>query len=204
MTELPEEVTTIDPGEALWEQVFVVSPLVLVGTREQDGEYDLAPKHMATPVGFEGYFAFVCTREHRTYWNARREAAFTVSYPLPTEVVLTSLTATPRCDDRAPKPEVRAIATFPATVVDGILVRDAYLYLECELDRIIDGFGSASLVVGRIVAAHARDTARRRHDRDDQDVIGECPLLAYLSPGRHAAIDRSQSFPFPAGLEEDR
>ncbi|NIQ57054.1 MAG: flavin reductase, partial [Gammaproteobacteria bacterium] len=53
-------------------------PLVLVGTREGEGAYDLAPKHMATPLGWGDYFCFVCTPEHRTYQNATREEEFTV------------------------------------------------------------------------------------------------------------------------------
>ena len=37
-------------------------------------------------------------------------------------------------------------------------------------------------------------------ERDDQDLIHGSPLLAYLNPGRYAAIGESYSFPFPAGF----
>lgn len=202
MTEaLPDGVITLPEGGRLWEDLFTVAPLVLVGTREEDGRFDLAPKHMVTPIGWEGHFGFVCTPLHRTYWNARREGVFTVSYPRPRQVVLTSLAATPRCDGDDPKPVLQAIETVPATRVQGVLVRDAYLMLECELDRVVDDFGAASLVVGRIVVAHACRDALRSADRDDQDVIAACPLLAYLSPGRYARVRRSNAFPFPEGLD---
>ena len=37
-------------------------------------------------------------------------------------------------------------------------------------------------------------------DGDDNDLIHESPLLAYLSPGRYARVENSNSFPFPANF----
>ena len=188
---------TLSGDLPIWERVYTVNPLVLVGTRERDGGYDLAPKHMAFPMGWENYFGFVCTPRHGTYHNARREGVFTVSYPRPTQVVLASLAASPREGDGT-KPAVHALPTFPASEVEGIFVEDAYLFLECMLDRIVDDFGENSLIAGRIVAAHVREDYLRASDRDDNDLIHESPLLAYLSPGRYARVGESNSFPFPA------
>jgi len=185
------------PGDfPIWERVFTVNPLVVVGTRERDGGYDLAPKHMAFPLGWENYFAFVCTPRHGTYHNVRREGVFTVSYPRPTQVVLAGLAASPREADGA-KPSVDALITFPASEVDGVLVEDAYLHLECALDRIVDDFGANSLICGRVVAAHVDEDYLRASDRDDNDLIHASPLLAYLNPGRYARVAESNSFPFP-------
>ena len=181
-----------------WDRVFGVNPLVLVGTREKGGGYDLAPKHMAFPMGWENYFGFVCTPRHSTYHNARREGVFTVSYPRPTQVLLASLAASPR--EGPYKPALDALRTFPASQVDGIFVEDAYLFLECALDRMIDDFGEDSLICGRILATHVHEDYLRVSERDDQDLIQESPLLAYLSPGRFARITESYSFPFPAGF----
>ena len=58
-----------------------------------------APKHMVSPLGWQNFFGFVCTPRHRTYQNIRREGAFTVTFPRPSQVVLTSLSAAPRDDD---------------------------------------------------------------------------------------------------------
>jgi hypothetical protein len=80
-------------------------------------------------------------------------------------------------------------------------VADGYLFLECELDRIVDGFGVNSLIAGRIVAAHVHPDALRVSERDDNDLIRELSLLAYLSPGRFARIEESFSFPFPADFQ---
>ena len=74
---------TLPDDAPVWERVFTSNPLVLVGTKERDGGYDLAPKHIAFPMGWENYFGFVCTPRHGTYHNARREGVFTVTYPRP-------------------------------------------------------------------------------------------------------------------------
>jgi flavin reductase (DIM6/NTAB) family NADH-FMN oxidoreductase RutF len=190
---------TLPEDAPVWERTFTVNPLVLIGTKERDGDYDLAPKHMAMPMGWENYFGFVCTPRHRTYHNARREGVFTVSYPRPVQVVLASLAAAPRASDGS-KLAVDVLPTFPASEVDGLFIEDAYLFLECVLDRISDDFGENSLIVGRIVAAHVSEDYLRATERDEQDLIHSSPLLAYLSPGRYASVDKSFSFPFPAGF----
>jgi len=194
-----KDIVTLREDLPIWERVFTVNPLVVVGTRERGGGYDLAPKHTAFPMGWENYFGFVCTSRHNTYHNARRERVFTVSYPRPTQVVLTSLAASPREGDGS-KPLLDALHTFPASVIDGIFIEDAYLFLECVLDRIVDDFGENSLIAGRVVAAHVHHDYLRAFERDDQDLIHESPLLAYLEPGRYARIAESYSFPFPAGF----
>lgn len=191
----------LDTSQAIWDRFFWVAPLVLVGTREEDGGHDLAPKHMAFPLGWDNFFAFVCTPRHRTYSNLRRSGAFTVSYPRPTQLVLASLAASPRCEDDQ-KLSLQALPVFPATHVDGVLLEDGSAFLECELDRVVDGFGENSLVVGRVVAARVAEDAARVGDGDDQALIHQSPLLAYLNPGRFATIDDSLSFPFPAGMKK--
>jgi flavin reductase (DIM6/NTAB) family NADH-FMN oxidoreductase RutF len=197
MKQVREGVVTLRGDFPIWERVFTVNPLVLVGTREKGGDHDIAPKHMAVPIGWRDYFGFVCTPRHATYHNARREGAFTVSYPRPTQVVLASLAATPR-EGGVWKPGLDALRTFPASVVDGVFIEDAYLFLECMLDRIVDDFGDNSLIVGRILAAHVEEEYLRVSEKDDQDLIHESPLLAYLNPGRYASVAESYSFPFPA------
>lgn len=182
----------------VWDRVFLVAPLVLVGTREGDG-FDLAPKHMAMPLGWQNYYGFVCTPRHATYRNVVERREFTVSFPSPEQVVQAGLGAGGRQPDGS-KPSLRALATFPASVVDGVLVEGCRLYLECELDRIVDGFGENSLVIGRVVAASAPEEALRDEDVDDADLLHRSPPLAYLTPGRFAAVENSRSFPFPFDL----
>jgi flavin reductase (DIM6/NTAB) family NADH-FMN oxidoreductase RutF len=190
--------TELDLDASLWERVFTVAPLVLVGSREPDGGVDLAPKHLVAPM-WGPYFLFVCSERHATYRNAVREGAFTVSWPKPNQVVLASLAASPRCES-GDKAVVGALPTFPAREVEGVLLRDGYLFLECRLERTVDGFGENSLVIGRVVAAYADPESLRAFERDDAELIRDQPLLAYLYPQHFATIREGQTFPFPRGF----
>jgi flavin reductase (DIM6/NTAB) family NADH-FMN oxidoreductase RutF len=194
-----DELIPLGTGQPIWDRFFGVFPLVIVGSKEPDGRYDLAPKHLAMPLGWENYFGFVCSPRHSTYHNIRRRSAFTVSYPRPTEVLLASLAAAPRCEDQS-KPSLLVLPTFPARLVDGVLVKGCYLVLECTLHSIVDGFGPNSLIIGNVVAAAAHEDALRTAERDEGDQIYQFPLLAYLSPGRLAEIRQSMAFPFPKGF----
>lgn len=199
----PDNLIRLNVDFPVWDHFFMVAPLVVIGTREADGSYDLAPKHMVTPLGWENYFGFVCTPEHATYQNIRRDEVFTVSFPTSDAVVQTSLSASPRCGDDS-KPALDVLPRFSATTIDGEFLKQSTLFFECELDRIVDGFGTNSLIAGRIVAAMMTPTAERLMDVDDQDVIAQAPLLAYLAPGRYATITRSHGFPFPAGFQKTK
>lgn len=183
----------------IWDRFFLVAPLVIVGSKEPDGTFDLAPKHMAIPLGWENYYGFVCSPRHATYNNIRREGQFTVSFPRPTDVLTTSLAASPRCDD-ATKPALALLAQRPASKVDGVLVDQCYLYLECRLHSVTDGFGASSLIVGTVVAASADEAYVRMEDRDEGDQVFRSPLLVYVSPGRYAALRDTTRFPLPAGF----
>lgn len=200
MSDAHEErgLVSLSTRHPVWNRFFQVAPLVIVGTREADGRYDLAPKHMAMPMGWANYFGFVCTPRHRTYVNARREEGFTVSFPRPGQVLVASLASAPRCENDE-KPSLDVLETFPGSRVDAPLVEAAYLYLECALHRVYDDFGDNSLVTGKVIGAHVAEAAIRRADRDDRDLLAASPLLAYLSPGRYAEIARSRAFPFHRG-----
>ena len=147
----------------------------------------------------DNYFGFVCAPSHATYGNIERTRSFTVSYPRPADIVATSLTASPRCDDT--KPIVGLLETFPAKKVKGVFIKNAYLCLECELVRIVDGFGVNGLIAGKVVAAHVDPAALRGDDKDDADLLVNAPQMAYLYPGRFAVIGSTQAFPFPAGMK---
>lgn len=198
-SQLASDTVELSVDSPIWERVFTVAPLVLVGTKEPDGTFDLAPKHMAMPLGWANRFCFVCTPRHATYVNARREGVFTVGFPHHFQIVQAALAASRR-DPDGTKPNLEALPTFPASVVDGVLVHGCYLHLECELERVVGGFDDAELVVGRIVAASAREQALRDPDRDDAEILRRLAPIAYLSPGRYVSAADSYSFPFPASF----
>lgn len=179
----------------------MVAPLVVIGTKESEG-YDLAPKHMAMPMGWNHYFGFVCTPRHATYHNAKHYGTFTVSFPFADQVLLTSLAASPRCDKAGSKPVLKNLSTLPAEIIDGVFLKDSYLFLECNLDRVVDGFGVNSLIVGEIVAAHIDKRSIRESGLDDQQLIYKSPLLTFLQPDRFATISETLAYPYPANFEK--
>ncbi len=195
-----ENLIELDTGESIWESFFTVFPLVVIGTREADGSDDLAPKHLAMPMSWKNHFGFVCTPRHNTYQNIQRDGEFSVTYMRPSQTVLASLAATPRCDDGS-KPVTQALPTFAAEKVNASLVQDGYLFLECELQHIVDDLGDNSLIMGRIIAARIAEDALRSSELDDEDLIYASPLLAYLYPGRFTEIANTNKLPFPAGFK---
>lgn len=195
------DLVDIDLAAPIWDRFFQVAPLVLVGTLDEDGAPDLAPKHMATPMGWENYFGFVCTPRHTTCSNTEQSGVFTVSYPRPAQVLETSLSASARHRDGG-KPVLDYLPTTAARTIDGVVIEDAYLYLECRHLKTVDGFGDNCLIIGRIVAAYGDPRFLRASERDDQDLIRESPLFAYLAPGRFATIDTTNAFPFPADMKK--
>ena len=203
MNEAPNSSRLVDiaTNRPVWDRFYAVAPLVLIGTTDADGSLDLAPKHMAMPMGWENYFGFVCTPAHATFANIERTGVFTVSYPKPSQVLYSSLAASPR-QPGGEKPVIDYFSTFPARHVAGGLIEDAYLYFECRHLRTIDGFGRNCLITGEIVAAYGEPGFLRGTDIDDQELIHESPLLAYLAPGRFASIERSNAFPFPADMHK--
>ena len=194
-----DRLVEIGTKKPVWDRFFSVAPLVLVGTTDKNGDLDLAPKHMAMPMGWQNFFGFVCAPSHATCANIERTGVFTVSYPKPSQILYASLAASPR-EAEGDKPVLQSFATFPARQVEGGFIEEAYLYFECRHFKTVDGFGENCLITGEIVAAFAEPSFLRGTDRDDQEVIHESPLFAYLSPGRFATIDRSNAFPFPVNM----
>jgi flavin reductase (DIM6/NTAB) family NADH-FMN oxidoreductase RutF len=187
----------LDVSNPVWEQIFTVAPLVVVGTKEGD-TYDLAPKHLAIPIGFDNYFGFVCTPKHKTYHNVKNTKEFSVSFPLPNQVVLASLSASPRCEENSgTKPIIDILPTLKASTIDALFLAESYLFLECKLFKIIDGFNENSIITGTIVAAYCHKDYLKVSEKDQQQQLKENPILAYIAQGRFASITETYNFPFP-------
>lgn len=191
----------LDLRQPVWDRFFMVAPLVLIGTTESDGAFDLAPKHMVTPMGWQNYFGFVCAPTHSTCSNIDRTGVFTVSFPKPSQVLHASLAASPREPDGT-LPILGSFTTIPARSIDCRCIDGAYLYFECRHYRTIDGFGDNCLITGEIVAAYAEPEFLRSSETDDQELVHASPLFAYLAPGRFASVHRSNAFPFPADMKK--
>lgn len=197
MTIPKENLVTLDTSVPIWNRFFTIAPLVVIGTKEGEN-YDLAPKHMATPLGLDNYFGFVCTPSHMTYHNVKREGIFTVSFPKPDQVALASLTASRRCgEEGAAKLILGNMPTFPAPNIGVPFLEDGYLFLECEHFKTVDGFGRHSLICGEITGAYVDEDYLRISEQDEQEMVYKAPLLAYLAHGRFAKVEQSLAFPFP-------
>jgi flavin reductase (DIM6/NTAB) family NADH-FMN oxidoreductase RutF len=183
--------------QPIWDHFYMVAPLVLIGSKEGDVG-NLAPKHMATALGYSNFFGFVCTPRHSTYRNIQSARVFTVSFPRPEQIVATSLSATTRGgDDILAKPVLQQLPLEAGQLVSAPLLTGAAIHLECELDRIIDDFGENSLITGKIIRAAVHPDYHRKEDIDSHEQIFEHPLLAYLAYGRFATIKDTHAFPFP-------
>lgn len=200
-TTASDELIPLTDEDDLWSSCFLVAPLVIIGSRDAAGEQNFAPKHMAMPLSWERYFGFVCTPQHTTYRNILASGQFTVTFPWADQVLLASLAAAPRGEDDT-KPSLAALPTRPAEQVDGAFLEQGHLFLECELHRLVEGFGENCLIAGKVVAAQVHRRALRASDEDDQEVLRRAPLLAYVQPGRFTEISQALSFPFPAGFKK--
>lgn len=192
---------SLDVKESIWEHFYTVAPLVVIGTKEAEG-FDLAPKHMVTPLGFSDYFGFVCTPRHNTYHNAKKHARFSVSFVKPDQVLLSSLAAMPRC---AVKDFSKEITDHIPTVFSNngasIFVEDSYVMLDCSLHKIIDDFDDYSLITGKIEQARVHKNYKIISDEGHQKQIYEYPLLAYIAQGRFANIKETLSYPYPKDFQ---
>lgn len=193
--------TSLNMEYPVWDQIFTVHPLVVIGTENKDSSPNFAPKHMAFPLGWDNYFGFVCTPKHTTYQNIKERGEFTVTYPKPDQVVATSLTASPRNEENE-KPNLDTLETFEAMNIGGSFLKNGYAFLECKLIKFVDGFGENSLVLAEIVAARAWSNVIKNPSKTDNESIYNHPRLVYISPGRYAIIDETYAFPFPANFKK--
>ena len=60
-----QEVVSIETKKPIWNHFYMISPLVIIGTKEKD-HYDLAPKHMAMATSLPCNQATQATRRIKT------------------------------------------------------------------------------------------------------------------------------------------
>ena len=188
----------IEVTNDLWNRFYSVHSLVIIGSKEPDGSFNMAPKHMAMPMGFSNYFGFIGTPRKSTYQNVEREKVFTVSYPRPDQIIISSLTASRREKDDS-KPILDKIPMVDAQKIEGKFLENSYFNLECKLSEIMGKFGEWEFIVGEIVAAYVNEDAMRKetNDFDGTELVYKSPILAYLHPDRFSKIKKSNAFPFP-------
>jgi len=171
--------------------------LIVVGSKG-NGTYNMAPKHLAMPLGWDNYFCFVCTPAHHTYQNIKRTRQFTISVIKPDQIVLASLTASPYHDKQVDgETLIDKIPTIKAKEIDALFMKDSYVFLECTLDRIIDDYGKNSLIIGKVIQAYVDENVLIHEDSENENTIQNHRLLVYVTPGRFASVENTIAFPFP-------
>ena len=192
---------SLDVKESIWEHFYTVAPLVVIGTKENQG-FDLAPKHMATPLGFSDFFGFVCTPRHNTYHNIKKNQRFSVSFVKPSLIFEPSFNTMPRCAVKDfPEEITNQIPTVTNHDGEVIFVRDSYVMLDCSAYKIIDGFDDYSLITGKINYAKVHKDYKIVSDEGHQKQIYDNPLLAYIAQGRFASIKETLSYPYPKDFQ---
>ena len=81
-----------------------------------------------------------------------------------------------------------------------LFLEQSYLMLECKHFRTIDGFGGNSLITGTILHAYVHPDYLRVSEQDEQQLLHEHPLLAYVAEGRFSRVAETYHFPFPKGF----
>ena len=196
-----KDFVSLNVKESIWEHFYTVAPLVVIGTKEGNG-FDLAPKHMATPLGFSDFFGFVCTPRHNTYQNINRHLRFSVSFVKPDQILLSSLAAIPRCAvHNFSKDITDQIPTVMNEEQTAIFIEDSYVMLDCRLHKIIDGFDDYSLITGKVENALVHKDYKIISDKGQQKQIYDHPLLAYIAQGRFASIKETLSYPYPKDFQ---
>ena len=192
---------SLDVHQSIWDHFYTVAPLIVVGSKEESG-FDLAPKHMATPLGFSDFFGFVCTPRHNTYQNIKKHLRFSVSFVKPDQILLSSLAAMPRCAENDFSHQVTEhIPTVTNKEGTSIFLKDSYVMLDCKLHRIIDGFDDYSLITGKVESALVHKDYKIVSDKGQQKQIYEHPLLAYIAQGRFASIRETMRYPYPKDFQ---
>jgi flavin reductase (DIM6/NTAB) family NADH-FMN oxidoreductase RutF len=133
--------------------------IVLVCTRSKAGLYDLAPVAWACPLDYEptSRVLFVCDPAHATHENALERREFALALPTfsQRELVNDAGSSSGREGDKYAKLD---LASFPASKVDARIPEGVAGWLECRLLRA-EPEGSASIVMGEVIAARAVDRA---------------------------------------------
>lgn len=187
---LPPHLLSLELKQPLWSRFFSIAPVVLVGTRNEDGSQDLFTTHCVLPLANPNRFAVLVPPSTPTARNAAREGAFAVSFPRPGQVVEASLAA-----NVGPHPLGDQIPTFQAPAIDAPFLEGAYVHLECEVERTLEELAPDVLVLGKVVGAYVDREFRRMAERDDHDLLVKNPLLAFAIPGRIAKVSDTDAFP---------
>ena len=141
MEDAAQRAIPIPVERPIWGRFFTVAPLVIVGTVEGEG-YDLAAEAHGDAARLGQLLLLRLQPRAPDPGQRRADGRLHGQLPAPGRDPRRQPRRPPRAPRTSQSPALAAIRTFPAREVHGVLVEDSYLWLECELDRIVDGFGA--------------------------------------------------------------
>ena len=100
-----------------------------------------------------------------------------------------------------PRDVVQHIPTVSSEDGENIFVADSYLFLECDLHKIFDGFDDYSIITGTVEKAFVHKKYKIHSDQGQQGRIYENPLLVYVAQGRFAKVHETMAYPYPKDFE---
>ncbi len=153
-----------------WSPSPLLYQVLLVTTRDENGEIDVAPKSCATIVAFAGpTFGFGCQWSHRTAKNIRATGEFVVN--VPGAGLAEAIWAMPDAPDRL---AAAGLTTLPGTTVSVPVIAECVAHLECVLDRIIEFPSDEVFILGTV----------RRIDMDERCLVPDDTAERYRALNR--------------------
>ena len=98
-------------------------PLVLIGTSDRMGKLILRPSIWLHPWAGDNYFGFVCTPSIQLIKISGTKRCLPSTYVRPTQLLLSSLAASPRCEEDPDKSILSMFQTVPASNVDALFLQ---------------------------------------------------------------------------------
>jgi len=180
------------PLDSFGRRFFRPASLVLVTTMSPLGIPNVAPKTQVMPVGRKGYWAFACCDRHHTYQNVAQQGEFVINIPGP-ELIEQVSRAAAEFPPGADEISGAGLTAIPSHVVGVPSLAECRVHLECKKERILDGFGEESLIIGEVVAVTVNESLVDA----GVEILEEHPLLVYVYPGHYAGIKGAKRFRFP-------
>lgn len=168
-----------------WHPSPLAGQVVLVTTRNADGQSNIAPKSWVSMMAFDPpVLALGCNLGHVTAQNILRQGEFVVNVPGAELAGHTwQISSLPH-----PRPvEAAGLTPIPAQIVSPPVVEECKAHLECRLVKQVD-FGAEVVFFGEILAVSIdADVAR------SPDPYHALQMFFFLENGRYGVIEREVS-----------
>jgi len=170
-----------------WHPSPLVYQVVLITTRDDAGEVDIAPKSNCTVAAFEPLtYGFGCQQDHRTYRNIVATGEFTVNVPGVALAETIWAMPTVASSDRM---AAAGLTTAPGKTVSVPAVEQCAAHLECALDQVIQFDSGEVFVLGKVRLIEVDERCLQPAATPDRYAALGTPFV-FLEPGWFAPVGR--------------